>query len=187
MVGLGETDEEILEVMRDLRAHDVEMLTIGQYLQPSGGHLPVLRYVHPDTLRCSRREGEAMGFKHAACGPMVRSSYHADRQAHAAGSASSDTRSLPEAASISDSKDIISSMASASATQISAPPAVCSDSWLSREVISCVVALPMEQRGSLPCAALDDPVEHRNIDWVAIGGKDDGVARAQFENAQQFG
>jgi lipoic acid synthetase len=85
MVGLGETDEEILEVMRDLRAHDVEMLTIGQYLQPSGGHLPVLRYVHPDTFAMFEREALAMGFKNAACGPMVRSSYWADRQAHGAG------------------------------------------------------------------------------------------------------
>jgi lipoic acid synthetase len=81
MVGLGETDEEILEVMRDLRAHDVEMLTIGQYLQPSQGHLPVLRYVTPDTFKMFEREAYAMGFKHAAVGAMVRSSYHADRQA----------------------------------------------------------------------------------------------------------
>ena len=85
MVGLGETDEEILDVMRDLRRHDVGMLTIGQYLQPTAGHLPVLRYVHPDTFRMFEREALAMGFSNAACGPMVRSSYHADRQAHAAG------------------------------------------------------------------------------------------------------
>ena len=85
MVGLGETDEEILEVMRDLRAHDVEMLTIGQYLQPSGGHLPVLRYVHPDTFKMFETEALKMGFKNAACGPMVRSSYWADQQAHGAG------------------------------------------------------------------------------------------------------
>jgi len=85
MVGLGETDEEILEVMRDLRAHQVEMLTIGQYLQPSDGHLPVLRYVHPDTFRMFETEAYAMGFKHAAVGAMVRSSYHADAQAHGAG------------------------------------------------------------------------------------------------------
>ncbi|MDY0072307.1 MAG: lipoyl synthase [Thauera sp.] len=85
MVGLGETDEEILAVMRDLRAHDVDMLTIGQYLQPSGGHLPVLRYVHPDTFRMFETEALAMGFRNAACGPMVRSSYWADRQAHGAG------------------------------------------------------------------------------------------------------
>src|SRR5574338_295081 len=85
MVGLGETDEEILEVMRDLRAHDVEMLTIGQYLQPSTGHLPVLRYVHPDTFRMFETEAYKMGFKNAACGPMVRSSYWADQQAHGAG------------------------------------------------------------------------------------------------------
>jgi lipoic acid synthetase len=85
MVGLGETDEEILGVMRDLRAHDVDMLTIGQYLQPSAHHLPVLRYVPPETFRLYEREAQAMGFVHAACGPMVRSSYHADQQAHEAG------------------------------------------------------------------------------------------------------
>ena len=85
MVGLGETDEEILEVMRDLRANDVEMLTIGQYLAPSGHHLPVTRYVHPDTFAMFEREAKAMGFTGAACGPMVRSSYWADQQAHQAG------------------------------------------------------------------------------------------------------
>jgi lipoyl synthase len=85
MVGLGEVDEEILQVMRDLRAHDVEMLTIGQYLQPSGHHLPVERYVHPDTFAMFEREAGAMGFRHAAVGAMVRSSYHADQQAHGAG------------------------------------------------------------------------------------------------------
>ena len=85
MVGLGETDEEILEVMRDLRAHDVDMLTIGQYLQPSAHHLPVARYVHPDAFAMFEREAAVLGFTHAAVGPMVRSSYHADRQAHAAG------------------------------------------------------------------------------------------------------
>ena len=85
MLGLGETDEEILEVMRNMRAHDVDMLTIGQYLQPSEHHLPVLRYVHPDTFAMFEREAIAMGFSHAAVGAMVRSSYHADQQAHAAG------------------------------------------------------------------------------------------------------
>jgi lipoic acid synthetase len=85
MVGLGETDDEILAVMRDLRAHGVEMLTIGQYLQPSPHHLPVRRYVHPDTFARYEREARAMGFTHAAVGPLVRSSYHADRQAQAAG------------------------------------------------------------------------------------------------------
>ena len=79
------TDEEILDVMRDMRAHNVEMLTIGQYLQPSGGHLPVLRYVHPDTFKMFETEALKMGFKNAACGPMVRSSYWADQQAHQAG------------------------------------------------------------------------------------------------------
>jgi lipoyl synthase len=81
MVGLGETDEEILQTMRDLRAHDVDMLTIGQYLAPSGHHLPVLRYVHPDIFDMYTREAEAMGFSNAACAPLVRSSYHADLQA----------------------------------------------------------------------------------------------------------
>ncbi|RLJ68276.1 lipoyl synthase [Sulfurisoma sediminicola] len=85
MVGLGETDEEILEVMRDLRAHGVEMLTIGQYLAPSGHHLPVTRYVHPDVFAMFERAAAAMGFSHAACAPLVRSSYHADQQAHGAG------------------------------------------------------------------------------------------------------
>jgi len=85
MVGLGETNEEILDVMRDLRAHGVNMLTIGQYLQPSAHHLPVLRYVHPDEFRMFEQEAIKMGFAHAACGPMVRSSYHADQQAHGAG------------------------------------------------------------------------------------------------------
>jgi len=85
MVGLGETDEEILEVMRDLRAHDVEMLTIGQYLQPSPHHLPVARYVEPAIFDEFARRAREMGFTHAACGPLVRSSYHADQQAHEAG------------------------------------------------------------------------------------------------------
>jgi lipoic acid synthetase len=85
MVGLGETDEEILEVMRDLRGHGVDMLTIGQYLQPTPGHLPVLRYVEPGRFKDYEREALALGFAHAACGPLVRSSYHADQQAHGAG------------------------------------------------------------------------------------------------------
>jgi lipoic acid synthetase len=85
MVGLGETDEEILAVMHDLREHDVDMLTIGQYLQPSAHHLPVARYVEPSGFNEFARQAHAMGFMHAACGPLVRSSYHADRQAHEAG------------------------------------------------------------------------------------------------------
>jgi len=87
MVGLGETDEEILEVMRDMRAHDIEMLTIGQYLAPSSSHLPVRRYVHPDTFKMFEEKAYEMGFSHAAVGAMVRSSYHADQQAHAAAQA----------------------------------------------------------------------------------------------------
>ena len=87
MVGLGETDEEILEVMRDMRAHNIEMLTIGQYLAPSSSHLPVRRYVHPDTFKMFEEKAYEMGFSHAAVGAMVRSSYHADQQAHAAAQA----------------------------------------------------------------------------------------------------
>jgi lipoyl synthase len=82
MVGLGETDEEILDVMRDMRAHGIDMLTIGQYLAPSGHHLPVRRYVHPDTFKMFEAKAHEMGFAHAAVGAMVRSSYHADQQAH---------------------------------------------------------------------------------------------------------
>jgi lipoic acid synthetase len=85
MVGLGETDEEVYEVMRDMRAHDIDMITIGQYLQPTTtGHLPVLRYVHPDVFKQFETEAYAMGFRHAAVGALVRSSYHADQQAHQA-------------------------------------------------------------------------------------------------------
>jgi lipoic acid synthetase len=85
MVGLGETDEEILAVMRDLRSHDVDMLTIGQYLQPSPHHLPVERYVEPAVFARFEAHARELGFRHAAVGPLVRSSYHADRQAHGAG------------------------------------------------------------------------------------------------------
>ncbi|MEE1672626.1 lipoyl synthase [Agarivorans aestuarii] len=81
MMGLGETNEEILQVMRDLREHGVTMLTLGQYLQPSRHHLPVERYVPPAEFEELKEQAEAMGFTHAACGPLVRSSYHADLQA----------------------------------------------------------------------------------------------------------
>ncbi|WP_432453722.1 MULTISPECIES: lipoyl synthase [unclassified Agarivorans] len=81
MMGLGETNEEILQVMQDLRDHGVTMLTLGQYLQPSRHHLPVARYVPPEEFDELRKQAEAMGFTHAACGPLVRSSYHADLQA----------------------------------------------------------------------------------------------------------
>ena len=81
MLGLGETLEEVREVMRDLRAHDVDMLTLGQYLQPSRHHLPVERFVHPDEFDALREYGESLGFRHVASGPLVRSSYHADEQA----------------------------------------------------------------------------------------------------------
>jgi len=82
MVGLGETDEEILQTMQDMRDHQIDMLTIGQYLAPSGHHLPVRRYVHPDTFKMFEAKAYEMGFTHAAVGAMVRSSYHADQQAH---------------------------------------------------------------------------------------------------------
>jgi lipoic acid synthetase len=85
MLGLGETDDEVLQVMHDLRTHDVEMLTLGQYLQPSDGHLPVLRYVTPEAFKKFELAALEMGFSHAACGPMVRSSYFADEQAQQAG------------------------------------------------------------------------------------------------------
>ena len=85
MLGLGETDDEILQAMRDMRAHQVDMLTLGQYLAPSTAHLPVRRYVHPDAFTMFGVQAQEMGFVHAAVGALVRSSYHADRQAHAAG------------------------------------------------------------------------------------------------------
>ncbi len=85
MVGLGEEEEEIIQVMRDLRAHDVNMLTIGQYLQPSEHHLPVRCYVTPETFKKYEEIAYELGFTHAAVGAMVRSSYHADVQAHEAG------------------------------------------------------------------------------------------------------
>lgn len=81
MVGLGETAEEIYQVMCDLREHDVDMITLGQYLQPSLNHLPVERFVHPDEFAEYAERARAMGFKSVASGPLVRSSYHADRQA----------------------------------------------------------------------------------------------------------
>ncbi|NLZ79895.1 MAG: lipoyl synthase [Gammaproteobacteria bacterium] len=82
MLGLGETDEEVIEVMKRMREHDVDMLTLGQYLQPSRDHMAVQRYVHPDTFAWFAEEGLKMGFKNVASGPLVRSSYHADQQAH---------------------------------------------------------------------------------------------------------
>ena len=81
MVGLGETDDEVREIMRDMRANNIEIITMGQYLQPSNSHLPVLRYVTPEMFKQFEREAYAMGFTNAAIGAMVRSSYHADAQA----------------------------------------------------------------------------------------------------------
>jgi len=81
MLGLGETNDEVIEVMKDLRAHNVEMLTLGQYLQPSRDHLAVERFVHPDEFDELSRVANELGFHHVASGPLVRSSYHADLQA----------------------------------------------------------------------------------------------------------
>jgi len=81
MLGLGETVDEVKDVMRDLFAHNVDMVTLGQYLQPSKDHLKVERFVHPDEFDALRQFGEELGFKHVASGPLVRSSYHADKQA----------------------------------------------------------------------------------------------------------
>jgi len=81
MLGLGETKEEVMEVMRDMKAHNIDMVTLGQYLQPSRNHLAVARFVHPDEFEELRVYGEALGFTHVASGPLVRSSYHADKQA----------------------------------------------------------------------------------------------------------
>jgi lipoic acid synthetase len=81
MVGLGETDDEIIEVMRDLRAHGCDLLTIGQYLQPSRHHLPVERFVAPETFDRFARIAREMGFRNVASGPLVRSSFHAEQQA----------------------------------------------------------------------------------------------------------
>ena len=84
IVGLGETNDEVLETMRDLRAHEVDVVTIGQYLQPSPKHAPIDRWVHPDEFRFLREEGERMGFGSVFSGPLVRSSYRADEQQQAA-------------------------------------------------------------------------------------------------------
>jgi lipoic acid synthetase len=84
IVGLGEQNEEVVETLRDLRAHAVDVVTIGQYLQPSSKHAPIDRWVHPDEFRSFREQGEAMGFGSVFSGPLVRSSYRADEQRHAA-------------------------------------------------------------------------------------------------------
>ncbi|MCF8825176.1 lipoyl synthase [Xanthomonas campestris] len=85
MLGLGETMEQVQATLRDLRAHDVDMITIGQYLQPTPHHHPVMRYWTPEEYKALEDYGNALGFSHVASGPMVRSSYHADRQAAGAG------------------------------------------------------------------------------------------------------
>ena len=84
IAGLGETNEEIVDTMRDLRQNDVDVVTIGQYLQPSPTHAPIDRWVHPDMFRWLREQGEALGFGSVFSGPLVRSSYRADEQRHAA-------------------------------------------------------------------------------------------------------
>jgi lipoic acid synthetase len=81
MLGLGETKDEVMAVMRDMKAHNIDMVTLGQYLQPSRNHLAVARFVHPDEFEELRVFGEQLGFAHVASGPLVRSSYHADKQA----------------------------------------------------------------------------------------------------------
>jgi len=85
MLGLGETQEEVVEVMRDLRAHQVDILTLGQYLRPSAKHLPIVRYVSPEEFGWFRQAGRQMGFTHVEAGPLVRSSYHAADAVDAAG------------------------------------------------------------------------------------------------------
>jgi lipoic acid synthetase len=84
IVGLGETNDEVVETMRDLRAHGVDVVTIGQYLQPSAKHATIARWVHPDEFRWFREQGESLGFGSVFSGPLVRSSYRADEQRHAA-------------------------------------------------------------------------------------------------------
>jgi lipoic acid synthetase len=84
IVGLGETNDEVVETMRDLRAHGVDVVTIGQYLQPSSRHAPIDRWVHPDEFRLLREQGEQLGFGSVFAGPLVRSSYRAEEQRHAA-------------------------------------------------------------------------------------------------------
>jgi lipoic acid synthetase len=84
IVGLGETNEEVVDTLRDLRANGVDVVTIGQYLQPSAKHAKIDRWVHPDEFRWFREQGEALGFGSVFSGPLVRSSYRADEQRHAA-------------------------------------------------------------------------------------------------------
>src|SRR5258708_38319311 len=95
MLGLGETHDEVLALMRDLRARDIDILTIGQYLQPTKEHLPIERDVTPEEFRELRDEGMAMGFRHVESGPLVRSSYHAWDQGKAPGNAAREAAPPP--------------------------------------------------------------------------------------------
>src|SRR5258708_35235198 len=95
MLALGETRDEVLALMRDLRARDIGILTIGQYLQPTKEHLPIERYVTPEEFRELKDEGMAMGFRHVESGPLVRSSYHAWDQVKAAGIAAPEAAPTP--------------------------------------------------------------------------------------------
>ena len=110
MVGLGELPDEVLQVMQDLRAHDVDILTIGQYLRPTPKHLPVMRYVTPEEFEAFRRAGREMGFKHVESGPLVRSSYHAAEGVGASPrrfetpAAVTETSLLPQSTSLSDAQ-----------------------------------------------------------------------------------
>jgi lipoyl synthase len=84
MLGLGEEKNEVLATLQDLAAQGTDILTLGQYLQPTKEHLPIVRYVHPDEFAEFKMLGEAMGFKHVEAGPLVRSSYHAFEQTESA-------------------------------------------------------------------------------------------------------
>ena len=95
MVGLGETHDEVLDALATLREHGVQVLTIGQYLRPSGRHLPVVRYWHPDEFAALERAAYGLGFEHVASGPLVRSSYHAEEHVPERGPGGADAMRMP--------------------------------------------------------------------------------------------